>query len=99
MAVRLLGGVVILNQQQVGRQAALAWLRQAGRQAGMTAVHVRSLPPALLPAPPSAHSCPVAGKTKLQGFFVGAVMKESKGRANPAELNRILMERLNAPPS
>ncbi|PRW18308.1 glutamyl-tRNA(Gln) amidotransferase subunit chloroplastic mitochondrial [Chlorella sorokiniana] len=39
------------------------------------------------------------GKTKLQGFFVGAVMKESKGRANPAELNRILMERLNAPPS
>ncbi|PSC72757.1 glutamyl-tRNA(Gln) amidotransferase subunit chloroplastic mitochondrial [Micractinium conductrix] len=37
------------------------------------------------------------GKTKLQGFFVGAVMKESKGRANPAELNRILMERLNAP--
>jgi aspartyl-tRNA(Asn)/glutamyl-tRNA(Gln) amidotransferase subunit B len=45
----------------------------------------------LLPAAP-------AGKTKLQGFFVGAVMKESRGRANPAELNRILMERLNAPP-
>lgn len=40
-----------------------------------------------------------AGKTKLQGFFVGAVMKESKGRANPAELNKILMQRLNAPPS
>ncbi|EFN58388.1 hypothetical protein CHLNCDRAFT_50146 [Chlorella variabilis] len=38
------------------------------------------------------------GKPKLQGFFVGAVMKESKGRANPAELNRILMEQLNASP-
>lgn len=37
------------------------------------------------------------GKTKLQGYFVGQVMKESKGRANPAELNRILMERLNGP--
>jgi aspartyl-tRNA(Asn)/glutamyl-tRNA(Gln) amidotransferase subunit B len=36
------------------------------------------------------------GKTKLQGFFVGQVMKESKGRANPVELNRILMETLNA---
>lgn len=36
------------------------------------------------------------GKTKLQGFFVGQVMKESKGRANPKELNRILMEKLNA---
>jgi aspartyl-tRNA(Asn)/glutamyl-tRNA(Gln) amidotransferase subunit B len=35
------------------------------------------------------------GKTKLQGFFVGQVMKESKGRANPGELNRILMQRLN----
>lgn len=38
-----------------------------------------------------------AGKTKLQGFFVGQVMKESKGRANPAELNRLLMERLDQP--
>lgn len=35
-----------------------------------------------------------AGKTKLQGFFVGQLMKESKGRANPTELNRILMEKL-----
>ena len=36
-----------------------------------------------------------AGKTKLQGYFVGQVMKESKGRANPGELNRILMEALD----
>ena len=36
------------------------------------------------------------GKTKLQGYFVGQLMKESKGRANPTELNRILMEKLNA---
>lgn len=36
-----------------------------------------------------------SGKTKLQGFFVGQVMKESKGRANPGELNRILMESLD----
>lgn len=61
--------------------------------------------PVLCPPNPSCHpwaplfTTPTsrAGKTKLQGFFVGAVMKESKGRANPAELNRILMERLNAP--
>ena len=36
-----------------------------------------------------------SGKTKLQGFFVGQAMKESKGRANPAELNKILMKKLN----
>ncbi|KAH9617053.1 hypothetical protein KSS87_010701 [Heliosperma pusillum] len=36
------------------------------------------------------------GKTKLQGFFAGQVMKESKGKANPGILNKILLEKLNA---
>ncbi|KAL0676786.1 hypothetical protein Bca4012_004767 [Brassica carinata] len=37
-----------------------------------------------------------SGKTKLQGFFTGQVMKMSKGKANPALLNKILLEKLNA---
>ncbi|XP_057539411.1 glutamyl-tRNA(Gln) amidotransferase subunit B, chloroplastic/mitochondrial [Amaranthus tricolor] len=37
-----------------------------------------------------------AGKTKLQGFFAGQVMKESKGKANPGVLNKMLLEKLNA---
>ncbi|XP_062108970.1 glutamyl-tRNA(Gln) amidotransferase subunit B, chloroplastic/mitochondrial [Humulus lupulus] len=36
------------------------------------------------------------GKTKLQGFFAGQIMKMSKGKANPGILNRILLEKLNA---
>ncbi|TVU24707.1 hypothetical protein EJB05_27160, partial [Eragrostis curvula] len=36
-----------------------------------------------------------AGKTKLQGFFAGQVMKASKGKANPVLLNKILGEKLN----
>ncbi|KNA10961.1 hypothetical protein SOVF_139550 [Spinacia oleracea] len=36
------------------------------------------------------------GKTKLQGFFAGQIMKESKGKANPGVLNKILLEKLNA---
>ncbi|KAK6265561.1 hypothetical protein QUC31_016398 [Theobroma cacao] len=36
------------------------------------------------------------GKTKLQGFFAGQVMKISKGKANPVLLNKILLEKLNA---
>ena len=64
----------------------------------MHCVHAREPPPPRPPTPtPHPPTPTAAGKTKLQGFFVGAVMKESKGRANPAELNRILMERLNAP--
>jgi aspartyl-tRNA(Asn)/glutamyl-tRNA(Gln) amidotransferase subunit B len=35
-----------------------------------------------------------SGKEKLFGFFVGQVMKETRGKANPAEVNRILKERL-----
>jgi len=30
------------------------------------------------------------GKTKLFGFFVGQVMKETKGKANPKIVNEIL---------
>ncbi|AEE32309.1 Glutamyl-tRNA(Gln) amidotransferase subunit B, chloroplastic/mitochondrial [Arabidopsis thaliana] len=37
-----------------------------------------------------------SGKTKLQGYFAGQVMKMSKGKANPGLLNKILLEKLNA---
>ena len=36
-----------------------------------------------------------AGKTKVLGFFVGRIMKETKGKANPEIVNRILKEKLN----
>ncbi len=35
-----------------------------------------------------------AGKEKLLGFFVGQVMKASKGSANPGKVNQLLKERL-----
>jgi aspartyl-tRNA(Asn)/glutamyl-tRNA(Gln) amidotransferase subunit B len=35
------------------------------------------------------------GKTKLFGFFVGQVMKASRGKANPKLVNEILKERLS----
>ena len=37
-----------------------------------------------------------AGKTALLGFFVGQVMKETKGSANPALVNEILVRLLGA---
>jgi aspartyl-tRNA(Asn)/glutamyl-tRNA(Gln) amidotransferase subunit B len=36
------------------------------------------------------------GKTKLLGFFVGQVMKQSGGRADPKLTNQILQQKLNA---
>ncbi len=35
----------------------------------------------------------VAGKDKLLGFFVGQVMKLTRGKANPARVNALFMER------
>ncbi|PHV61640.1 Asp-tRNA(Asn)/Glu-tRNA(Gln) amidotransferase subunit GatB [Cyanobacterium aponinum UTEX 3222] len=36
-----------------------------------------------------------AGKTKLQGFFVGQIMKATSGRADPKLANQILNQKLN----
>lgn len=36
-----------------------------------------------------------AGKTKLQGFFVGQIMKATSGRADPKLTNQILNQKLN----
>ncbi len=35
-----------------------------------------------------------AGQDKLLGFFVGQVMKESKGKANPAQVNQLVKDKL-----
>ena len=35
------------------------------------------------------------GKTNMFDFFVGQVMKESKGRANPGMVNQLLQKFLN----
>lgn len=37
-----------------------------------------------------------SGKEKLLAFFVGQVMKASRGKANPGELNKLLQEKLKA---
>ncbi|MEE9411687.1 MAG: hypothetical protein V3V22_01410, partial [Methylococcales bacterium] len=34
------------------------------------------------------------GKEKLFGYFVGQVMKQTQGKANPAQVNQILKAKL-----
>ena len=36
------------------------------------------------------------GKVKLMGFFVGQVMKETQGKANPGQVNKMLKEKLSS---
>lgn len=47
-------------------------------------------------ANPSQYAGYKAGKDKLLGFFVGQVMKETKGQANPALLNELVKKILDA---
>ena len=35
-----------------------------------------------------------SGKTKVLGFLVGQVMRQMKGKADPGQVNRMLLERL-----
>ena len=37
-----------------------------------------------------------AGKDKVFGFFVGQVMKQSQGKANPQQVNDLLKQKLQA---
>jgi aspartyl-tRNA(Asn)/glutamyl-tRNA(Gln) amidotransferase subunit B len=43
---------------------------------------------------PTAVSQYISGKKQVYGFFVGAVMKKTQGKANPEKLNAILKEEL-----
>jgi aspartyl-tRNA(Asn)/glutamyl-tRNA(Gln) amidotransferase subunit B len=36
-----------------------------------------------------------AGKDKAVGFLVGQVMKETKGKANPGLVNKMIVEKLS----
>ncbi len=38
-----------------------------------------------------------AGKDKVFGYFVGSVMKRSRGKANPQQVNDLILARLRAP--
>ena len=37
-----------------------------------------------------------AGKEKVLGFFVGQVMKETQGKANPGQVNQLLRDKLSS---
>lgn len=49
----------------------------------------------IVEANPSQVEAYKGGKDKLFGFFVGQAMKETKGRANPALINKLLKEELD----
>jgi len=54
---------------------------------------------AIIAANPKEVALFLSGKIKLMGFFVGEVMKETQGKANPAKVNDLLKKKLSSPVS
>jgi aspartyl-tRNA(Asn)/glutamyl-tRNA(Gln) amidotransferase subunit B len=55
---------------------------------------IESIVDAVIEANPGQAAEYRSGKEKLFGFFVGQVMKETGGKANPAQVNQILKDKL-----
>ena len=66
-------------------------------RSGMRQIHDAGALLAVVERVLAAHAAEVekyrAGKTNLFGFFVGQVMKETRGQGNPVEVNRFLREK------
>jgi aspartyl-tRNA(Asn)/glutamyl-tRNA(Gln) amidotransferase subunit B len=58
------------------------------------AAAIEAIVDAVLAANPKQLADFRAGKDKLKGFFVGQIMKESGGKANPQLVEQVLMPRL-----
>ena len=78
--------------EQGGSPAALVESRGLGMISDPAAI--TAIVDELLAAHPAEVEAFRGGKTKLQGFFVGQLMKRTGGRADPQLANRILAERL-----
>jgi aspartyl-tRNA(Asn)/glutamyl-tRNA(Gln) amidotransferase subunit B len=68
----------------------------AARGLGMISdpVAIGAIVDGLLAAHPAEVEAFRGGKNKLQGFFVGQLMKQTGGRADPKLANQILMQKL-----
>jgi aspartyl-tRNA(Asn)/glutamyl-tRNA(Gln) amidotransferase subunit B len=108
-AARLAGLVTLVRDGVVSHQAAKRVYSElvqhpgeepkaAAEQLGLVQVSDQSALAGWVDEVLAAHPAEVAryksGETKLMGFFVGQVMKRSKGKADPKGVQPVLQERL-----
>ena len=89
----LLAGEVAASATFPGPVADLA--KSKGMSQISDPAEIAALVAGVLAANPDQLAAFRGGKTKLQGFFVGELMKASGGRANPGLLNKELARQLN----
>lgn len=79
---------------ETGKEAA-AIVEEKGLKQVTDSGAIEKIVDAVLAANPDKIAEYKSGKDKLFGFFVGQVMKESQGKANPAILNELLKKKLS----
>ncbi|HXG66303.1 MAG TPA: Asp-tRNA(Asn)/Glu-tRNA(Gln) amidotransferase GatCAB subunit B, partial [Blastocatellia bacterium] len=85
----------LIAMYQSGRSAEEVVREMGGGQVSDEG-EIRALAAQVIAANPEQLEKYRAGKTALFGFFVGQVMKQSGGRANPQAVNKVLKELLDA---
>lgn len=70
------------------------YIEENGLKSDSNSDKLRGTVQAAIDANPQSAADYRAGKTKAIGFLVGQVMKELKGKADPAEINKLLVELL-----
>jgi len=71
------------------------YIKDQGLEQVTDGAQIESVIEAILAANPGQVAQYKEGKTKLIGFFVGQVMKETQGKANPGMVNQILKKKLS----
>ena len=90
----LLAGAVSVEGHDGGFSSVLELVEERGLTQMSDPDAIAAIVDEVLAANPDQLAQFRAGKDKLKGFFVGAVLRESGGRANPALANEILMRKL-----
>ncbi len=88
-----IGKQIIVEMMETGEKASAIVEKKGLSQISDTGA-IKEIAQKIIDANPGQVEAYRGGKDKLFGFFVGQVMKETKGRANPQSVNQILKELL-----
>ena len=88
-----IGKQIIIDMMQTGK-AASKIVEEKGLSQITDESAIKEIVQKVVDANPNQVAAYKSGKVQLFGFFVGQVMKETKGRANPKTVNELLKELL-----
>ena len=88
-----IGKQIIIDMMQTGK-AASKIVEEKGLSQITNESAIKEIVQKVVDANPNQVAAYKGGKVQLFGFFVGQVMKETKGRANPKTVNELLKELL-----